>query len=572
MLPKAHRFRPGIREFQAAILGLALVGSGGAALAGSSGGTLQQTGTLELRLDNTTPESRFVRRNSAGSIVEQQLIAESQEKRSKCLVELPLFATDVATSTEVPPLVSNTASPTPWGIDQGKGPALGGRGGARGTGCGQIDFGEVFQIDFPSDLVGSEVRVQIEAKQQAVVRLSFWLNPSLLDGSLPDEDTLVGTRYLVTGSIAAPGNEGLWPQEVQDALAAGLVTRVCITPDCGNDSGASDDDIWVMGTSVEIESGLLRGDGVPVPLHNRERFEILESSAGTGLLSLKAGGDFAAAKIELYRSTWQTFEAEGLLDCFDSFTVSSDAGGRRLDNEGCTIIPFTAAFDGKLFSFDTRTGAQQVNLTFDVCFDPEPASTKDDPTLASFRDVNATTCDPDNGICVDADGLPTSTGACTADSECGMDEKCSFNCFPLELCLGAPMYECLDASNATVGSCVGESGATGAQCNTDSDCETGEACSFSCVTDSDCATGTTCELVDLTRLRCADGTTPCMVEGEACETGGGLCENRFPDLDLEAEGVNYACWFRKEDTLSAEAEVTVCQESFWTDDARKLRR
>jgi hypothetical protein len=467
--------------FARSLVALALLAFAGPAWAGEQGGgTLQAVGTLLLELDANTSRFRLAdctdltgpdgepdgKCDSDGStllwgeasgdpfqvIFDQKII----KNNLGCVLGLAPPSDEFTGGT---PLVSIAAnSPSEGGIDAGKF-ALGVRTN-KGTGCGQIEHGETFTLATEPPAIGKrlllgDARVQIEAKQDVSARVELCLD------ACPVEPEKKVFRYLLTGNgINSP------PLEVTQACEGLLVTSCPLVSlalprnDGGPDSKEQDDAFWEFSA----------------PLHNIEVYSVLPNADGVvGKISIKGGGEFPECAAEpncnaldsraAVRSTWLAFEAEGVLNCFERFVEADNFSGRRLLNPDlndptlCALIPYKAEYfrdftgDGtvSLASFDANTGGQNVNFTFQVCFEEEPVSTASEPTLFSFRqDLIPATCE--------AEGA----------------------CFALDLCVGTPTYQCFDDDVPTGQPCVQDE----ARCFDDLTCDL-------------CPTGQSCELFEL---------------------------------------------------------------------------
>jgi len=174
----------------ATFIALASLAIAGPAPAGQQG-NLQPVGSLLLELDTATSQFRLDDGDAATADPVQQIFDRKIVKsKDACLVGL---APDGSDPSDPNALVSLAGSPTNWGIDTGK-LALGGRDG-RGTGCGQLEFGEVIRIRANSLLL-TDASLQVEAKQDASAKVTLILD----DGSA---QTVVGTRYLLTGKAVS---------------------------------------------------------------------------------------------------------------------------------------------------------------------------------------------------------------------------------------------------------------------------------------------------------------------------------------------------------------------------------
>ena len=138
MLRNRHRFDRGLLPALATLGVLVLAHP---AIAGQQG-NLEPVGQLLLELDSATSQFRLDDGDGATTDPAQQIFDQKALKsRDACLLGL---APDGSNPTDPDALVSLAASPTDWGIDTGK-LALGGRTG-KGTGCGQLEFGEITRI------------------------------------------------------------------------------------------------------------------------------------------------------------------------------------------------------------------------------------------------------------------------------------------------------------------------------------------------------------------------------------------------------------------------------------------
>lgn len=520
---------------EAALAVVSIIACAGPAVAGDAGGTLQAK-TLVLELDSGVSQFRLDDGDATTDDPFQVIFDRKIIKNSlSCQLGLSppetvggqILGTDPAI---YPPLVSfDGTSPAP-GIDSSKF-ALGGRTN-KGTGCGQLEFGQSLRLETPHLLLGGG-RLQLEVKQDASARGEY-----VLDGET------VAMRYLLSGTApAAP------PFEVTDACfasgiascdpantliadcinaceATGLVTRIKGRADGGPDSGNQDDGFWPFS----------------VPIHNVEVYNILENRNGVrGKISLKGGAEYEAPRTLEVRSTWTAFEAEGLLGCLDTDTEGANLLVRRLCDQG-ELIPYNLEYDteARLVTFDVDTGGQEVQTTFDVCWKPQPADELH-PTLLSFQvGVGPEDTNPQNGTpdCLEADPHPT--------------------CFEVGGCVGTPTYECFNADgsrpNPPVQGCVDP-----ARCLEEDPAD--------CVL---CDTGQTCELVKLDPPSACEDEEPCTTNAD-CQDGS-ECKPRFPDRDEGLEGDNYGCWYKQDDLVTSEDTVGQCEGIFTNTDQRLFKR
>ncbi len=518
------------------------------ALAGDQGGNLESIGTLVLelgpdvsqgsragqfRLDDGDPQTT----DRYQVIFDQKVIRNNLS----CLLGL-------APSVQFPPdhpdtkafqgdaeLVSLAGSVPVAGIDVGKF-AIGGRDG-KGTGCGQLSGGEIGRLDVGSLLLAGPMQLQVEAKQNAAMQLSFLLRRRLPDADCADlgvsppcfEETPVGTpRYLVTGNAAqnpppevaaacgcAAGDTACvaacvcQPTTANPGLCdSSTVTGILDRADGGPDSGNQDDGIWRIGNS---------------PAHNAEVYRILQNSDGSaGAVSLKGGGEYPAPTLAV-RSTWTAFEADGVLACGDPFFNDDGTvtGSRTNAGECASPIPYDLEFDGEEVVFNVRdTSNQGTAFAFKVRFDQEaaPGGFPISPTILSYAATGVSCSDPPP---VPEDGPPFSEA-----------------CIPLDLCVGTPIRQCADGN--------------------------------ACVIDTDCAVGG-CQLVDL--LPPALGF-PDQVEGNQTLEYGCVCEENVVYLGpVCADGSSCdpqgaAC----ADESACEDKIRVDQCLFFTGDAFLSRK
>jgi len=386
---------------------LALLSLTNPALAGQEG-NLQPVGKLLLEFDTTVSQFRLDDGDGATADPVQQVFdRKTIKQKDACLVGL---TPDGSNPTDPNALVSLSESSTEWGIDTGK-LALGGRTG-KGTGCGQLEFGEIIRIRANSLLL-TDASVQVEAKQNAAAKVTLILD----DGTA---ETVVGTRYLLSGRAASNP-----PAEVVAAPTADVTTILGNRPDGGPDSKEQDDGFWVF----------------EAPFHNIEVFEILTNSDGTrGKLSIKGGGEFPDPSAN--RTEWIAFDPDGLLFCADGFsTDGGTATGSRTNEGGClSRIPYEFDFDGFEWTFNVRDPDNQgTAFAFRIDFDPEPAEHPIPKTVLAYA-LEGVDCTG-----VDLDDPSTFTDGCIG----------------LTLCEGTPIRRC-------VGTSIG--------CQTDSDCADGNAC------------------------------------------------------------------------------------------------
>jgi len=477
------------------------------AAAAGGGGNLQPVGTLLLELDASTSQFRLDD-GDATTADRIQLIFDRKVLRSKdaCLVGLTPDGSD---PTDPDALVSLAGSPTDWGIDVGKF-ALGGRI-AKGSGCGQLEAGEIVRMRINSLLLSDGV-VQVEAKQNASAKVTLILD----DGTA---ERVVGTRYLLSGRAGDSP-----PAEVVAACApvpvgdCALVTEVLPRTDGGPDSGEQDDGFWVF----------------DAPLHNVEVFQILANADGSeGKLSIKGGGEFPDPAQN--RSRWVAFEIDGLLDCGDGFTCQGDddctsdgVTGNRTDvgtGDACASpIPFDLKFDGQQVTFSfLDASSQDPAFALDVRWQAEAAGRDPgaapgaqfplDPTILSY----------------DAAGVACGSGSCSNDStpcdsnrDCAPGSTCALpvtqSCIPLSLCVGTPIRRCADGSG--------------------------------CQEDVDCSDGSSCRLEDLVAPAggfpdLVPGSTTleygCVCEEDVLYLGPGVCDDDSGDLKGASCGDDADC-------------------------------
>jgi len=445
----------------------------GSAPAGQQG-NLEPAGKLLLELDTEVSQFRLDDGNAATADPVQQIFDQKILKSNNaCLVGLRPDGSD---PTDPNALVSLADSPTAWGIDAGKF-ALGGRSG-KGTGCGQLEFGEIARFEINALLI-TNASLQVEAKQNAAAKVTLILDDGVAQ-------TVVGTRYLLSGKAASNP-----PAEITAAPPEHVSTILANRPDGGPDSGENDDGFWNFAG----------------PFHNVEVFEILTNSDGSqGKLSLKGGGEYANPSAN--RSEWTAFDPDGLLFCDDGF--SNEAGtvtGSRTNNGAClSRVPFDLEFDGEEMTFNVLDPDDQgAAFAFRVQFDAEAAVHPIPRTILAYS--------PDGVDCtnVDLEDPSTFTDACIG----------------LALCVGTPVRLCADGSScqqdadcADGSTCrlsdllppaggfpdlVAESATTveyGCICEEDvlylgpGVCSDGRGCA----TDSDCTDGGTCALFSEDRI------------------------------------------------------------------------
>ncbi len=520
MLLNGNRLGLGPRVYGTAVAALVLLAFASPALAGEQGGNLQPVGTLLLELDAST--SRFRLDDGDGDSANDRFQAIFDQKLNRtadaCLVGLapPASAPGVAPGNAELVSLPGSADSTAWGIDEGK-LALGSRL-KKGTGCGQIEFGEIARFEVNS-LFLADASIQVEAKQDASARVILIAD----DGVTQTE---VGRRYLLSGrAVANP------PAEVAAAPPEHISVILANRPDGGADSGNNDDGFWVFSA----------------PLHNVEVFQILTNADGTqGKLSIKGGGEFAMPSAN--RSEWIAFEVDGFLGCGDPFSCldnedcTSDEGtvtGNRTGTgtgDACTaLIPFELEFDGEQLTFNFRdTASQDPGITMDVEWETEAAQFPIDPTVLSY-DPAGVDCDPGEF-----------TNACV----------------PLTLCEGTPIRRC---SHDPI-----------LACEEDRDCGSGNTCRLvdlvapgrcsngdSCQVDADCADSSACVLGFPDLVPSTPDTTEygCICEEDVLYLGPGRCANGDScqvDADCADESV-------------CEDEIAVEQCLFFIDDAIFLR-
>ncbi len=315
------------------------------------------------------------------------------KSKDACLAGL---APDGSDPTDPDALISFAESPVNWGIDTGK-LALGGRAG-RGTGCGQLEFGEILRMRANS-LFLTDASVQVEAKQDAAAKVTLILDDGVTE-------TVVGTRYLLTGRAA--NNP---PAEVAAAPPAHVSTILANRPDGGPDSKEQDDGFWTF----------------DAPFHNVEEFEILTNADGTrGKISIKGGGEFPDPSAN--RTQWVAFDPDGLLFCEDGFSNDDGtASGSRTNEGACTSrLPFEFDFDGDELTFNILDSDDQAAaFAFRVEFDAESATYPLPRTILSYS--------PDGVDCTGVD--PNDANTFTA------------SCIGLTLCEGTPVRLCADGSS-----------------------------------------------------------------------------------------------------------------------------
>jgi len=273
MLRTRHVFGQGLRLALTASVLLVLASPAPAGLEGN----LQPVGKLVLELDDAT--SQFRLDDGDGTTVDpvQQIFDRKIIKRKdSCLMGL---APDGSDPTDPDALVSIADSPVAWGIDTGK-LALGGRDG-KGTGCGQIEFGEIIRIA-TNNLLLTDASIQVEAKQDASAKVTLILDDNGVE-------TIVGTRYLLSGRSASDP-----PAEIAAAPPEHVSVILANRPDGGPDSGELDDGFWIF----------------EAPFHNIEEFQIFTNADGShGKVSIKGGGEFSVPSAN--RSEWTAYDRRG---------------------------------------------------------------------------------------------------------------------------------------------------------------------------------------------------------------------------------------------------------------------
>jgi hypothetical protein len=386
---------------------LSLLALASPALAGQEG-NLQPAGRLLLELDAATSQFRLDDGDAATADPVQLVFDQKTLKQQDaCLVGL---APDGSDPADPDALVSLADSPSEWGIDTGK-LALGGRTG-KGTGCGQLEFGEITRIQVNSLLL-ADVSVQVEAKQDVAAKVTLILD----DGSA---ETVVGTRYLLSGR--AVNNP---PAEIAAADPTHVSTILANRPDGGPDSKEQDDGFWIF----------------EAPFHNIEVYEVLTNADGTrGKLSIKGGGEFPDPSAN--RSVWTAFDPDGLLFCSDGFSNDSGTATGSRTNEGTCVsrIPYELDFDGFEMTFNVFDPDDQgTAYAFRVQFEPEPAAFPIPKTVLAYA-LEGVDCTD-----VDVDDPTTFTAGCIG----------------LTLCEGTPIRRCIGTDDG---------------CQSDSDCAEGSAC------------------------------------------------------------------------------------------------
>jgi hypothetical protein len=404
MLRHRHEFERGPLLTLTALTALVLASP---APAGQQG-NLQPAGKLLLELDAAISQFRLDDDDAATADPIQQIFDQKiLKQKDACLVGL---TPDGSNATDPNALVSLSESPTDWGIDVGK-LALGSRNG-KGTGCGQLEFGEIARIQVNSLLL-TNASIQVEAKQDAAAKVTLILD----DGTA---ETVVGTRYLLSGR--ATSNP---PAEAVAAPAEHVSAILANRPDGGPDSKEQDDGFW------DFEA----------PFHNVEVYEVLTNADGTqGKLSIKGGGEFPDPAAN--RSEWTAFDPDGLLFCEDGFSDQSGAFSGIRTNEGACIsrVPYESDFDGFEFTFEVLDPDDQgTAYAFRVQFDPEPVAHPIPKTGLAYA--------PEGVDCtgVDVDDPSTFTDGCIG----------------LTLCEGTPIRRCTGTDDG---------------CQNDSDCAVGSAC------------------------------------------------------------------------------------------------
>ena len=485
LLLKGHRFGLGLGKVGTALAALALLALPRAVLAGDQGGNLEPVGTLLLELDTST--SRFRLDDGDGNAANDRFQAIFDRKlirtQDACLAGLapPDSAPGVAPGNAQ--LVSLPGSPdsTAWGIDEGK-LALGSRL-KKGTGCGQIESGEIARLEAGSLLL-ADASIQVEAKQDAAVRVRLIFDDGVTE-------TEVGRRYLLSGrAVANP------PAEIASAPPEHVSVVQGNRSDGGPDSGNNDDGFWAF----------------TAPFHNVEVFEILTNADGTqGKLSLKGGGEFPMPSAN--RSEWAVFEVDGLLACGGGFSCEGNedctsaegsVSGNRTDTgtgDACTaLIPFELKFDGEQVTFNFRDIANQSpGIALDVAWEAESAQFPIDPTVLSY-DPEGVDCDP--------------------------GEFATNACIPLALCEGTPVRRCSHDPELA--------------CEEDPECGSGNTCRLvdmvapgrcsngdSCQVDADCSDSSECVLGFPDLVPSTPDTTEygCICEEDILYLGPGRCEN-----------------------------------------------
>jgi hypothetical protein len=503
--------RPG--PFHLALAGLALLALAGPAVAGT--GHLQPAGTLLLELDTHT--SQFRLDDGDGNPGNDRFQVIFDQKLNKAADACLLGLTPPSSAPGVAPGNAQLVSlpgPTDWGIDTGK-LALGSRT-KKGTGCGQIEAGEVAHLETHGLILG-DASIQVEAKQDASVRVILILD----DGVTQTE---VGRRYLLSGRAVAnpPAEAAAHPDDVSVILGG--------RPDGGPDSGNNDDGFWAFSA----------------PLHNVEVFQILTNSDGTqGKLSIKGGGEFPNPSAN--RSEWTVFEADGVIGCGDAFScegndncTSSEGGvsGNRTLTGACTAsIPYQLKFDGTQVTFNYRdTAHQNPGIALDVAWESEAGQYPVEPTILSY--------DPDGVV------------------DCSAGEFATNACIPLTLCEGTPIRRCSQDSTQA--------------CEKDADCAPGDTCRLvdlvapgrcsdgaSCQVDADCQDGSSCVVGFPDLVPSTPDTTEygCICEEDVRYLGPGRCSNG-DSCQVDADCA---------DASVCEDRVAVEQCLFFVDDAVFLR-
>jgi hypothetical protein len=389
MLRINHEFKRGLCPLLAAMALLVLASP---AQAGTEG-NLEPVGTLLLEIDDATSQFRLDDGDAGTTDPVQQIFDRKIIKRKdSCLMGL---SPDGSDPTDPNALVSIADSPTDWGIDTNK-LALGARDG-KGTGCGQIESGEIARIVVPYLLL-TNASVQVEAKQDVSAKVTLILDDGVTE-------TVVGTRYLLSGRSASDP-----PAEIAAAPPEHVSVIHPNRPDGGADSGIADDGFF------DFEA----------PYHNIEVYQVVTNANGSiGKFSIKGGGEFAIPSAN--RSKWTAYDPDGLLPCAGEFSnEEGTATGSRTNEGACTSrMPFEFEHVGDEFTFvvgDTEN--QGAAFVFQSLFDAEAATF---PIPRSILAYSASGID-----CTDVD----------------LEDPSTFTdaCIGLTLCEGTPIRRCADGS------------------------------------------------------------------------------------------------------------------------------
>ena len=487
MPPRVPRSEAALRALGNTLVALIVLAFAGPALAGQQGGNLPVQ-LLELELGGP---DRFVLCTDADAsgqceAAEEEFVQDIISGQGKQGCELSLAGD---------PLVQLTSAAGTPGIDANKG-AIGDRDN-KGTGCGQLEEGDVLDIFFLGRAVINS-RVQFEAKQNVAGEIIFKL-----------AGVEVGKRYFLTGNATAPSH--FPPMGSPDLLLCNVGT-----PDGNPDSGENDDCLLHLSRAGGDEAGASN----PEPLHDQQSYLILND----GALSLKGGSEFPFP--DENRTSWNVVEFDGLLNCGDSFfcqgnpnCINGGVSGNRTEEEtgdACTDpIPFALTFDGQQVVFNfLDNNNQNPGITLNVEWlaeatgrDPSAAPGVQfpiDPTVLSY--------DP-AGVSCGSGNCSNGTTSCQSNSDCDPGNTCVLpvteSCVPLTICVGTPIRRC--SNDASLG----------------------------CREDEDCGPGNSCRLDDLMApaggfpdLLPASTTIEygCVCEEDALYLGPGVCDALSGDL------------------------------------------